>query len=111
MNSKEFIPKWPNFAFNFEYVRSRSRKIFLKPLKIGSFVRGQMKVLTLRDAAEFLNCHPSTLYRLAKRGEIPAFRLGGTWRFAQLHLIEWMRDQTKALAKPSNDRARWRQRH
>jgi excisionase family DNA binding protein len=69
----------------------------------------QMRVLTLKDAAELLKCHPSTLYRLAKRGTIPAFRLGGTWRFAESHLIEWMRDQTKALAKPIRDRATLRQ--
>lgn len=53
-------------------------------------------VLTIREAAAFLHCHTSTLYRLAKSGQIPAFRLGGSWRFTWDALESWMRaSQTK----------------
>jgi excisionase family DNA binding protein len=48
-------------------------------------------VMTLREAAAFLHCHTSTLYRLANNGEIPAFRLGGSWRFTWEALERWMR--------------------
>ncbi len=48
-------------------------------------------VLTIREAAAFLHCHTSTLYRLAKNGQIPAFRLGGSWRFTWEALDSWMR--------------------
>jgi excisionase family DNA binding protein len=48
-------------------------------------------VMTIREAAEFLHCHTSTLYRLAKSGQIPAFRLGGSWRFTWEGLERWMR--------------------
>jgi excisionase family DNA binding protein len=48
-------------------------------------------VMTIREAAEFLHCHTSTLYRLAKSGQIPAFRLGGSWRFTWDGLERWMR--------------------
>ena len=49
-------------------------------------------VMTIRDAAAFLHCHTSTLYRLVKRGEIPAFRLGGGWRLTWDSLERWMRE-------------------
>jgi excisionase family DNA binding protein len=48
-------------------------------------------VLTLREAAAFLHCHTSTLYRLANNGQIPAFRLGGSWRFTWEALDRWMK--------------------
>jgi excisionase family DNA binding protein len=50
-------------------------------------------VMTLREAAAFLHCHTSTLYRLANNGEIPAFRLGGSWRFTWEALDRWMTKQ------------------
>jgi excisionase family DNA binding protein len=48
------------------------------------------KVMTTREAAVYLKCHPFTLNRLAKRGEIPAFKVGGSWRFLRSALDEWI---------------------
>ena len=53
-------------------------------------------VMTIREAAAFLHCHTSTLYRLAKSGRIPAFRLGGSWRFTWEALDNWMRGNTRS---------------
>jgi excisionase family DNA binding protein len=39
------------------------------------------KVMTVEEVSQYLHIHPSTVYRLLKRGEIPAFRIGGDWRF------------------------------
>lgn len=39
-------------------------------------------VMTLREVADYLNCHYSTAHRLASQGKIPDFKLeGGNWRF------------------------------
>jgi excisionase family DNA binding protein len=54
-------------------------------------------VMTIRDAAAFLHCHTSTLYRLVKRGEIPAFRLGGSWRLTWDALERWMRESQGSI--------------
>jgi excisionase family DNA binding protein len=35
------------------------------------------EIVTLRQLANYLHCHPSTIYWLVKNGQIPAFRLGG----------------------------------
>jgi excisionase family DNA binding protein len=48
-------------------------------------------ILNLREASEFLNCHPSTIYRLVKSNQIPAFRLGGSWRFVKPELRRWIK--------------------
>jgi excisionase family DNA binding protein len=39
------------------------------------------KVMTLEEVSRYLRVHPSTVYRLLKRREIPAFRIGSDWRF------------------------------
>jgi excisionase family DNA binding protein len=39
------------------------------------------KVMTLEEVSRYLHVHPSTVYRLLKRREIPAFRIGSDWRF------------------------------
>ncbi len=41
----------------------------------------QGKVMTLQEVAQYLRCHPSTIYRALKRGELPGFRIGSDWRF------------------------------
>jgi excisionase family DNA binding protein len=44
------------------------------------------EVLTAREVAELLKMPVSTIYQLARRGELPASRLGRTWRFLRPRL-------------------------
>ena len=46
-------------------------------------------VLTTREAAELLRAHVETVRRLARRGEIPAFKIGKDWRFRRDALLRW----------------------
>jgi len=46
-----------------------------------SFKQYDSPVMTVRECAAYLQVHPSTIYRLCKRGTIPAFRIGADWRF------------------------------
>ena len=39
------------------------------------------EILTLEEVAVYLKAGKRTVYRLAQKGEIPAVKLGGTWRF------------------------------
>jgi excisionase family DNA binding protein len=39
------------------------------------------EIMTPREAAEYLSVHVRTIYRLAKHGEIPGRKVGGSWRF------------------------------
>ncbi len=47
-------------------------------------------ILTLDEVAEYLKAGKRTVYRLAQKGEIPAFKLGGTWRFRRSDLDRWI---------------------
>ena len=40
-------------------------------------------ILTLDEVAAYLKAGKRTIYRLAASREIPAFKLGGTWRFSR----------------------------
>ncbi|MEC7001331.1 MAG: helix-turn-helix domain-containing protein [Actinomycetota bacterium] len=34
------------------------------------------EVMTVREAADYLRCHPDAVYRLIRVGDLPAIRLG-----------------------------------
>jgi excisionase family DNA binding protein len=55
-------------------------------------VRGLTRdeVMTAREVAELLKMPVSTIYELARRGELPASRLGRTWRFLRPRLEEML---------------------
>ena len=38
-------------------------------------------ILTITEVAKYLKVAERTLYRLAAAKKIPAFKVGGTWRF------------------------------
>jgi excisionase family DNA binding protein len=47
------------------------------------------KVLTVIEVADYLRCHTSTVYRLLKHQQIPAFKMGSDWRFNVEAVDEW----------------------
>jgi excisionase family DNA binding protein len=48
------------------------------------------EILTLDDVALYLKAGKRTVYRLVQQGEIPGFKLGGTWRFRRAELDRWI---------------------
>lgn len=67
-----------------------------------------MKVLTLEQAARLLRLHPSTVYRMVKRGEIPAVKIGRVWRFTMDALQDWLNGRAGGEAKVGRQRRRVR---
>ncbi|MDH7615242.1 helix-turn-helix domain-containing protein [Vibrio cholerae] len=59
----------------------------------------QQAIFTLDELAAYLKVGKRTLYRLAAHGEIPAFKVGGTWRFRQSEIDRWINNQTQAGRK------------
>jgi excisionase family DNA binding protein len=49
------------------------------------------EVLTTNEAAEFLSLTPYTLREYAKKGVVPARKLGKSWRFVKADLLAWLR--------------------
>lgn len=66
------------------------------------------RILTLAEAARFLKVAPVTLYRKARRGEVPAARIGRGWRFHRDQLEEWIREKAdrRATLSPPPERFR-----
>jgi excisionase family DNA binding protein len=52
-------------------------------------------ILTIREVAEFLKVTERTIYRLAAAKKIPAFKVGGTWRFRSADIDGWIASQSK----------------
>ena len=52
------------------------------------------KVMNIRDVAEYLGVHTSTIYKYAQSGNIPAFKIGSDWRFSRRHIDAWIDEKT-----------------
>lgn len=59
-----------------------------------------MKVLTAREVGKILGLHTQTVYEKARAGEIPAFRVGRSWKFSREALEDWMRGTIEKRAGP-----------
>jgi excisionase family DNA binding protein len=50
---------------------------------------GPVKVMTVREVSAYLRVHRNTIYRLLRRNQIPAFHIGGDWRFNIEEIDRW----------------------
>ncbi|ACK53723.1 helix-turn-helix domain-containing protein [Thauera aminoaromatica] len=53
------------------------------------------EILTIKQVADYLKVTERTIYRLAAAKKIPAFKVGGTWRFRATDIDGWIADQSK----------------
>ena len=58
--------------------------------------------LTLDELSAYLKIGRTSLYRMAREGEIPATKIGNQWRFNRGQIDEWMK---RRLAQPRPARA------
>ena len=49
------------------------------------------EVLTTEEAAKFLSLTPYTLREYARKGLLPARKVGKSWRFVKADLLAWLR--------------------
>lgn len=54
------------------------------------------ELLTIREAAMLLKLAEKTVYSMARRKEIPAFKIRGQWRIRRLDYDRWMAEQAEA---------------
>jgi excisionase family DNA binding protein len=50
---------------------------------------GSSPMMTLQEVADYLRVTRSTIHRLLKRNQIPAFRIGRHWRFNTEEIDNW----------------------
>lgn len=51
------------------------------------------QVMTVRELSEYLRIHPTTVYKLLRRGELPGFRIGSDWRFSTDAIDRWQAER------------------
>jgi excisionase family DNA binding protein len=66
---------------------------------------GAVKVMTVRDLSAYLHLHRSTIYRLLRQNQIPAFRVGSDWRFNIEAIDRWRLQQTSPRRAPAKSGA------
>ncbi|MBA55339.1 MAG: transcriptional regulator [Pseudomonadales bacterium] len=50
----------------------------------------ESEILTIKQVAEYLKVNERTIYRLANKGDIPAFKVGNNWRFKASAIEAWI---------------------
>ncbi len=55
------------------------------------------EILTVLDVARFLRVPKSTVYKLARVGELPASKIGKHWRFLRRDIQQWVHSRSNQL--------------
>ena len=71
---------------------NKSHKLQMTP----SFID---EILTAQDVATLLRLEVTTIYALAKSGDLPGFKIGSSWRFMKNEIEKCIAD-AKLKAKP-----------
>lgn len=64
-----------------------------------------MELLTPNELSRILKLHPFTVTRLAREGKLPAFKVGGSWRFQKDEFERWVesKDSTHRSRSAARD--------
>ena len=57
-------------------------------------------LLTSKEASLVLKIHSKVLERMAKRGEVPALKVGKFWRYRATTLDAWINSRLKSARQP-----------
>lgn len=55
-------------------------------------------IMTVHHVARYLRLSEAKIYRMARTGGLPAFRIGRTWRFNKGSIDDWIREKTRMTA-------------
>lgn len=57
------------------------------------------QIMTVRELAEYLKIAEKTAYRFALEGKVPAFKVGGAWRFRKAEVDRWIKEQEQSATE------------
>jgi len=57
--------------------------------------------MTIGEVADYLKVTERTIYRLAAAKKVPAFKVGGSWRFSRADIDIWIRHQSIEAIEPT----------
>jgi excisionase family DNA binding protein len=50
-------------------------------------------IMTIEELADYLRMQKVTIYKHVQEGKIPAFKVGGAWRFKRSTIDNWIEEQ------------------
>jgi excisionase family DNA binding protein len=56
------------------------------------------EILTIHELSAYLKLNEKTAYRLTASGDIPGFKVGGSWRFRKSEIDRWIKEGEKKRA-------------
>ncbi len=73
----------------------------MNPISYVAFFEGRKVVLvmaddtvfTVQELAAYLRMKPVTIYKHAKAGKLPCFKVGANWRFKTATIDRWIAEQ------------------
>lgn len=60
------------------------------------------KLLIVSEVAKRLRLDEKTIYRMISEGKIPFTKVGGSYRFSESDIDEWLKKQTKGKSNEPN---------
>ncbi len=54
----------------------------------------EREILTIGQVAAYLQVTERTIYRLSQGKKIPAFKVGGMWRYSQTDIDSWIKQKS-----------------
>ena len=61
----------------------------------GVQMQNHKSYLTIEEVARRFSVNATTIYRLVKRGKMPAVKIGNQWRFSEDRLEQWVSDRER----------------
>jgi excisionase family DNA binding protein len=62
-----------------------------------------VNIMTIKEVSDFLKVTERTIYRLAAGKQIPAFKVGGSWRFSRSEIDQWIKSQSSMPMDQADD--------
>lgn len=61
-------------------------------------------IMTIKEVSEYLKLNEKTAYRLTLDGKLPAFKVGGSWRFKKTDIDSWIKQKTEGNTEEKGEK-------
>ncbi len=58
----------------------------------------------MKEVASYLKLNEKTAYRLTSEGKLPAFKVGGSWRFRKSEIDRWIKEQEQSAQETKDQK-------
>ena len=96
-----FTPLLRNWQLKFETLLTDTLSVMndaiatTTTVNVDGAMPSESEILTVMEVARFLRVPKSTVYKLARLGQLPASKIGKHWRFLRRDIHEWMHSRTQ----------------